>query len=71
VSIQGAFYSPNQLLCVTPNGDINTDSKYFPMIVRSLKMNGTATLYVNNDFNGANLPEPTELKTTANVAITQ
>lgn len=71
VSIEGAFYSPNQLLCVTANGDINASSKYFPMIVRLLKMNGTATLYVNNDFNGADLPEPVELKTPAKVSITQ
>ncbi len=71
VNIEGAFYVPKQILCVTANGDVNSSSKYFPMIVKQLKMNGNATLYVNNDFAGANFPEPTELKSSANVQITQ
>jgi Flp pilus assembly protein TadG len=71
VNIEGGFYVPNQILCVTANGDVNSSSKYFPMIVKQLKMSGTATLYVNNDFEGADFPDPTELKSTANVQITQ
>jgi Flp pilus assembly protein TadG len=71
VSIEGAFYVPNQILCVTANGDVNSDSSYFPMIVKQLKMTGTATLYVNNDWDDAGFPEPTELKTSGNVQITQ
>jgi Flp pilus assembly protein TadG len=71
VDIEGGFYVPNQILCVTANGDVNSSSSYFPMIVKQLKMNGTATLYVNNDWDGAGFPEPTELKTSGNVQITQ
>ena len=71
VNIEGGFYVPNQILCVTANGDVNSSSKYFPMIVKQLKMNGTATLYVNNDFAGANFPDPTDLKSSASVQITQ
>jgi Flp pilus assembly protein TadG len=71
VDIEGGFYVPNQILCVTANGDVNSSSSYFPMIVKQLKMNGTATLYVNNDWNDAGFPEPTELKTSGNVQITQ
>ena len=71
VNIEGGFYVPNQILCVTANGDVNSSSNYFPMIVKQLKMNGTATLYVNNDWDDAGFPEPTELKTSGNVQITQ
>ena len=71
VNIEGAWYAPNQKLVVWANGDLNPTSSYFPMIVDTLNMNGTATLYVKLDYSAAGYAEPTQLKQNSSVLITQ
>lgn len=71
VDITGAVYMPMQNLVVWANGDMNANSPYFPMIVNTLNMNGTATLYVKLDYASAGLPEPVELKSVARVQVSQ
>jgi Flp pilus assembly protein TadG len=71
VNIEGAFYAPNQNLQVWANGDMNSASSYFPMIVNKLNMSGNATLYVKLDYAAAGFPEPTQLKTKGKVLVTQ
>ena len=71
VNIMGAIYTPKQNLTVWANGDMNTTSPYFPMVVDSLNMSGNATLFVKLDWNLATFPEPVELKTKAKVLVTQ
>ena len=71
VNIDGTFYTPYQKLVVWANDTMNGTSKYFPMIVDTLNMNGTATLYVNLDYTGAGFPEPTELKQSGKVFVSQ
>ena len=71
VNIDGAFYTPKQELVVWANDTMNSNSKYFPMIVNTLNMNGTATLYVNLDYAGDTYEDPTELKQAAKVFVSQ
>ena len=71
VNIEGAWYAPKQKLVVWANGDLNPTSSYFPMIVDTLNMNGTATLYVKLDYSAAGYVEPTQLKSNSSVLITQ
>lgn len=71
VNIMGAVYTPKQNLLVWANGPMNADSKYFPMIANSFTMNGTSTLYVNLDYEGADLPEPTGLGSSGKVFVSQ
>jgi Flp pilus assembly protein TadG len=71
VNITGAFYTPSQKLVVWANGNMNTESPFFPMIVNSLEMNGNATLYVNLDYTVAGLDEPGALRVPANVFVSQ
>lgn len=70
VNINGAFYAPKQNLTVWANGDMNTASSYFPIVVDTLEMSGNATLYVKLDYAAAGYPEPTALKTKGRVALT-
>ena len=58
-------------LTIWANGDMNTASPYFPMVVDSLNMGGNATLHVNLDWSLAGFPEPVELKKKARVLLTQ
>ena len=71
VNIEGAWYAPKQKLVVWANGDLNPTSSYFPMIVDTLSMNGTATLDVKLDYSAAGYAEPTQLKSNSSVLITQ
>jgi Flp pilus assembly protein TadG len=71
VDIIGGYYGPTQDLRITANGDVNANSGYFPMITNSLYMTGNATFYVNLDYAAANLDEPTGLKQSSRVAVTQ
>lgn len=71
VDIEGGFYTPSQKLVVWANDTMNSNSKYFPMIVDTLNMNGTATLYVNLNYANAGFEEPVELKTQSKVYVTQ
>ena len=71
VNIVGAVYTPRQNLTIWANGDMNTNSPYFPMVVDTLNMSGNATLYVKLDWTLAAFPEPEELKTKAKVLLTQ
>ncbi len=50
---------------------MNADSSYFPMITNTLNMSGNATLYVNLDWNSANIDEPTKLKQGGKVFVSQ
>ncbi len=71
VNINGAFYAPYQNLTVWANGNMNTTSSYFPIVVNKFAMNGTATLYVKLDYAAAGFPEPTQLKTAGKITLTQ
>ena len=71
VDLIGGYYAPTQALEITANGDVNANSGYFPMITNTLFMTGNATFYVNLDWNAAQLDEPTPLKQTSRVAVTQ
>ena len=71
VDISGGVYMPSQKLVVWANGDMNSDSSYFPMIVNTLNMNGTATLFVNLDWEDEDLPEPVQLKQGGKVFVSQ
>jgi hypothetical protein len=71
VNITGAYYSPSQQLRVWANGDMNTKSPYFPMVVDKFEMSGNATLHVQLDWKSAGYDEPVELKTPHYVLITQ
>ena len=71
VDVIGGYYAPTQRLSITANGDVNANSGYFPMITNTLYMSGNATLYVNLDNTGSNLDEPTALKQSSRVAVTQ
>ncbi len=71
VNITGGYYAPTQDLVVSANGDMNTESAYFPMITNTLNMTGTATLYVNLDWDSADLDEPTQLKQAGKVFVSQ
>jgi hypothetical protein len=71
VDIIGGYYAPTQDLQVTANGDMNADSSYFPMITNTLGMLGTATLYVNLDWDNADLEEPVQLRQKSKVMVTQ
>jgi Flp pilus assembly protein TadG len=71
VDIRGGVYTPSQKLVVWANGDMNADSDYFPMIVDTLNMNGTATLFVNLEWDDEDLPEPIQLKQEGKVFVSQ
>jgi hypothetical protein len=71
VDITGGIYTPNQKLVIWANGDMNTTSKYFPMIVDTLSMDGTATLFVNLEYNAVNLDEPLQLKSKGKVFVSR
>ena len=71
VNITGGYYAPTQRLAIEANGDMNRTSGYFPMITNTLGMDGTATLFVNLDWNAADLDEPNPLKQNSRVAVTQ
>jgi Flp pilus assembly protein TadG len=71
VNIEGAFYTPKQKMVVWANGEMNSTSSYFPMIVDTLNMNGTSTLYVNLDYDAAGFAEPTQLKQVGKVFVSQ
>jgi Flp pilus assembly protein TadG len=71
VNITGAFYTPEQRLVVWANDTMNGSSSYFPMIVDTMNMNGTSTLYVNLDYEAPGYPVPEELKIPAKVFVTQ
>ena len=71
VNIDGAFYSPKRKLIVWANDTMNANSKYFPIVVDNFNMSGTSTLYVNLDYAGAGYAEPTELKQTGKVFVSQ
>jgi len=71
VDIKGGIYTPAQKLVVWANGNMNEKSNYFPMIVDTLNMNGTSTLYVNLDWNKEDLEEPVALKQSARVFVSQ
>jgi hypothetical protein len=71
VNITGAYYSPSQQLRVWANGDMNTNSPYFPMVVDKFEMSGNATLHVQLDWEAAGYDEPVELKSPHYVLITQ
>ncbi len=71
VNIIGGFYSPKRNLTIWANDVMNNDSTYFPMIVDTLNMNGTSTLYVNLDWDSADLDEPTQLKQAGKVFVSQ
>jgi hypothetical protein len=70
VNISGAYYGPNANLSVVANGDMNSASSYFPIIANTFKMNGTATLHVELDYQAAGYAEPTALKTEGNILLT-
>jgi Flp pilus assembly protein TadG len=63
VNITGAWYTPTQNLTVWANGDMNTGSPYFPIVVNKFEMSGDATLYVKLDWKAAGYDEPLSLKT--------
>ena len=71
VNIRGGIYTPAQKLVVWANGDMNADSDYFPMVVDTLNMNGTATLYVNLDWGNEHLDEPDGLKQAGKIFVSQ
>ncbi|HRX35861.1 MAG TPA: pilus assembly protein TadG-related protein [Aestuariivirga sp.] len=71
VNIKGGAYMPAQHLVVWANGNMNENSGYFPMIVDTLNMNGTATLFVNLDWEDENLGEPIYLKQAGRVFVSQ
>ena len=71
VNIRGGVYTPAQKLKIWANGDMNSDSNYFPMIVDTLNMNGTATLFVNLDWDEEHLAEPIQLKQEGRVFVSQ
>ena len=71
VNIRGGYYAPSQKLIVWANGDMNADSNYFPMIVDTLNMNGTSTLFVNLDWDADDLDEPVQLKQGGRVYVSQ
>lgn len=71
VNIIGGFYSPNRNLTVWANDVMNNDSSYFPMIVNTLNMNGTSTLYVNLDWEAADLDQPVALSKAGKVYVSQ
>lgn len=71
VDITGTFYAPSQNLKIWANGDMNSKSKYFPMIVNSLDMNGNATLFVRLDFEEFKIDEPVALKQHGKVFVSR
>jgi Flp pilus assembly protein TadG len=71
VNITGAWYTPSQNLTVWANGDTNTSSPYFPMVVNKFEMSGNATLYVKLDWQAAGYDEPVNLKTPHYVLLGQ
>ncbi len=71
VNITGAWYTPTQNLTVWANGDTNTSSPYFPVVVNKFEMSGNATLYVKLDWAAAGFPEPVHLKTPHYVLLGQ
>jgi len=71
VNINGAFYATNQNLTIWANGDMNSTSSYFPIVVNKFEMSGNATLYVKLDYEAAGYPEPTDLKVEGEVLLTQ
>lgn len=71
VNIVGAYYTPKQNLTVWANGDMNTLSPYFPMVVDNFEMSGTATLHVNLDWTAAGYGEPLELKARKYLYLTE
>ncbi|HRX35862.1 MAG TPA: pilus assembly protein TadG-related protein [Aestuariivirga sp.] len=71
VNIRGGVYTPSQKLVVWANGDMNSDSEYFPMIVDTLNMNGTATLFVNLNWDEESLDQPTKLTQAGKVFVSQ
>lgn len=71
VNITGGIYTPSQNLIIWANGDMNAESKYFPMIVNSFQMNGTTTLHVKLDYSEVSLDEPILLKSPAKVFVSR
>jgi Flp pilus assembly protein TadG len=63
VNIEGGVYFPEQTFTIHANGDMNQNSDYFPIIAKKFEMGGTATLYVNLDWQAAGFPDPETLKT--------
>jgi hypothetical protein len=71
VDIEGAVYMPKQKLTVWASGDMNVNSKYFPIIADKFEMGGNGTLHVNLDWAGAGFPEPTALATKGYLLLSQ
>jgi Flp pilus assembly protein TadG len=71
VNITGGIYTPSQNLIIWANGDMNVESKYFPMIVNSFQMNGNATLHVRLDYSEVSLDDPILLKAPAKVFVSK
>jgi hypothetical protein len=58
VNIEGGVYMPEQTFTIHANGDMNQTSNYFPIIAKKFEMGGTATLFVNLDWEAAGFPAP-------------
>lgn len=71
VNIEGGVYFPQQTFSIHANGDMNVDSDYFPIISKKFEMGGTATLFVDMDWEAAGFPPPENLKTEGYHLLTQ
>lgn len=59
--VRGIWYTPRHKLYVTGNGDFNSNSGYFPIIVDNIEIGGNGVLNLGFDHTLYGYPEPAML----------
>jgi hypothetical protein len=72
-NIRGIVYTPDQDLKITGNSAFNVDSKYSPLVAKTIELGGNGAIGIGLDYNayGFDRPDPLFIDEVTNVRLVQ